>query len=197
LDINARGNNGIQVQAAGITLVVDDCTITNGSYGIAFAPAGTTASNLIVRNSIITRNFAGTSAPNVGVLVQPAATGKALVVLENVNLNNNYFGVRAFDNSTVTVRNSVVTQHLWAGIRAEAIAGGPVAVFVEHSQVSHNSGNGVLALGATAIVRISDVTITNNGTGVNYLSGGIVYSFGNNAISANTSTLPPTPLPLM
>ena len=96
----------------------------------------------------------------------------------------------------MTIRNSVSTENVWAGIRSEAVAGGPVAVFVEHSQVSHNGGGGVVASGATAVLRISDVTITNNGTGVNYVSGGIVYSFGNNAIAGNTSTLAPTPTPL-
>jgi hypothetical protein len=193
LDLNAPGGNGIQVQTAGITLVVDDCTIKNGINGIAFVPSGSATSNLIVRNSIITRNNIGVSTGvNAGILIQPGSGGKAVAVIENVNLNNNNYGVRAFDNSTVTIRNSVLTENVWAGVRSEATAGGPVSVFVEHSQVSHNGGSGVNAAGATAVLRISDVTITNNAVGVNYSTGGTVCSFGNNAITGNTSTLTPT-----
>ncbi|HZF11166.1 MAG TPA: right-handed parallel beta-helix repeat-containing protein [Thermoanaerobaculia bacterium] len=197
LDINAPGGNGIQVQTTGITLVVDDCTIKNGVNGIAFVPQGTGTSNLIVRNSIITKNVAGISTgSNAGIFIQPGSGAKAVAMIENVNVNNNNYGIRAYDNSTVTVRNSVSTENVWAGIRSEAVSGGPVAVFVEHSQVSHNGGGGVVAVGATAVLRITDVTITNNATGVNYTTGGIVYSFGNNAIAGNASTLPPTPIPL-
>lgn len=192
LDLNAPGGNGIQVQTAGITLVVDDCTIKNGINGIAFVPQGTATSNLIVRNSIITRNNGG----NAGIWIQPGSGGKAVAVIENVNLNNNTYGVRAFDNSMVTIRNSVATENVWAGVRSETTAGGAVSVLVEHSQVSHNGGSGVVASGANAVLRISDVSIFKNAAGVVYVSGGIVYSYGNNVIAENTSTSPPTLIPL-
>jgi parallel beta helix pectate lyase-like protein len=196
LDINELGGD-IEVQVAGVTLVVDDCTIANGLDGIAFLPSGTGTSNLIVRNSIITKNVAGVSTGlNAGILIQPSSGAKAVAVIENVNVNNNNYGIRAFDNSTVTIRNSVSTENVWAGVRSEATASGPVSVFVEHSQVSHNGGGGVVASGANAVLRISDVAIFKNGVGVNYASGGIVYSYGNNAIAENTSTLAPTLTPL-
>ena len=191
LDINALGSS-IDVTVAGITLVIDDCTIANGTYGILFAPTGTGTSNLIVRNSIVTKNNVGVSTGvNAGILIQPTSGAKAVAVIENVNLNNNNYGVRAFDNSTVTIRNSVSSENVWAGVRSEATSGGPVSVFVEHSQVSHNGGGGVVASGATATLRISDTTITNNGTGISYSSGGTVCSFGNNAIAGNGNTLAP------
>jgi hypothetical protein len=203
LDINAVGADGILVQTSGITLVVDDCTIVNGFYGIAFFPSGTATSNLVVRNSTISRNNAGGSgSTTAGIFIQPVSTGttgKAVVVIENTNINNNIFGIRAYDYSTVTVRNSVITQSLWAGIRSEQQASvlGPVTVFVEHTQVSHNAGNGVFALGSpTATIRLSDVTITDNGAGIAYANGAIVWSFGNNSVSGNPSTMPPTPIPL-
>lgn len=199
LDINALGSNGIQVQTAGISLVIDDCTIVNGTNGITFAPSGTANTTLVVRNSIISKNNAGSpSGTNAGILIQPLSTGgKALVVIENTNVNNNNFGIRAFDNSVVTVRNSVSSENVNAGIRAEQTASPAVAVsvFVEHSQSSNNN-TGVVAVGSTAILRISDVTITNNGAGVNYGSGGTVCSFGNNSIAGNASTFPPTSCPL-
>ncbi|MFL6234010.1 MAG: right-handed parallel beta-helix repeat-containing protein [Thermoanaerobaculia bacterium] len=177
--------HGLLVQGEGITVIVDDCTITDGSFGISFTPIGTASSNLNVRNSIVARN-SGT-----GVSIQPQSTGKALAVIENVNINNNSYGVRAFDNSTVTIRNSVISESIFGGVRSEAVVGGQVSVFIEHSQVSHNGGSGVVASGTTAVLLISDVTITNNaGSGVSYTSGGTVLSYKNNAI--NGPTMAPT-----
>jgi hypothetical protein len=198
LDLNGIGGNGIQVQAAGFTLVIDDCTIANGTNGITFVPSGTANTNLVVRNSIISKNNANPGVTSAGILIQPGSTGKAVVVVENTNVSNNVYGIRAFDNSVVTVRNSVVSDSTWAGIRAEQVATPvvPVTIFVEHSQVSHNGGNGVLASGSSATQRLSDVTITDNGAGIVYLNGGIIYSFGNNSVAGNPSTNPPTPIPL-
>lgn len=198
LDLNAVAptNPAIEVTATGgVSLVIDDCTIQNGSSGIYFAPGGTATSNLVVRNSVVSRNAGlggGSSINNAGILIWPQSTGKAVAVIENVNVNNNVYGIRAFDYSIVTIRNSVASQSFWAGIRSESVAGGPVSVFVEHSQVSHNGGSGVVAVNPAAILRISDVTITNNASGINYVGGGTVCSFGNNSVDGNAGTLLPT-----
>jgi hypothetical protein len=181
--------SGVQVTTGlGLSLVIDDCTFYTAS--IAFQPSGTATSNLVVRNSIVSGNTGGT-----GILIQPTSTGKAVVALENVNVNNNQFGVRATDYANVTVRSSVISENSASGIRCDSSVGA-VSIFVEHTQSSHNAGNGVLAVGALALVRISDVTITDNTNGVYYVSGGTVCSFGNNSIAGNTVTLPPTPCPL-
>jgi hypothetical protein len=167
--ISIIGDGVTVTTAAGITLVIDDCVIQGGANGINFSPQGTATSHLVVRNSIVTKNIAGgVNSNTAGILIQPQSTAQAIVVIENVNVNNNAHGIRAFDNSNVTVRNSVSTENLGAGIRIDQLASPavPVSVFVEHSQVSHNH-SGVVAVGPTAIVRISDVSITDNGAGVN------------------------------
>jgi len=181
---------GVQVTTGlGLSLVIDDCTFFNAS--IAFQPSGTATSNLVVRNSIVSGNPAGT-----GILIQPQSTGKTAAVIENVNVNNNSFGIRAFDYANVTVRNSVISENTASGVRCDSSVGGPASIFVEHSQSSNNAGNGVIAVGSMAVVRLTDVTITGNANGVYYLSGGTVCSFGNNSIAGNTFTLAPATCPL-
>jgi hypothetical protein len=118
LDINAVGGlAGVYVAYGGASVVIDDCTIVNGQNGIFFQPGATTSgNNLVVRNSIIAYNTAGSSSGmNAGILILASATVPSVVVIENTNVNNNNFGIRAFDNSVVTVRNSVVTENVNAG----------------------------------------------------------------------------------
>jgi len=179
---------GVQVSTGlGLSLTIDDCTFSGA--GIFFQPSGTATANLVVRNSIVSAGSTGT-----GILIQPQSTGKAVAALENVNVSNNSFGIWVFGYANVTVRNSVISENSASGIRSDSSVG-PASVFVEHSQSSHN-GNGVLAVGSAALVRISDATVTDNVNGVYYLSGGTVCSFGNNSIAGNTVTLPPATCPL-
>jgi hypothetical protein len=193
LDINANSQVGVSVTTSvGISLVIEDCTIVNGIVGINFAPQASTATSyLVVRNSTIENNNASVSF--AGIFVQPGSTGPSFVVLDGVHLNSNEFGVRAFDYATVTIRNSVASQNTASGIRADSTSSaGPATILVEHSQSSHNHGNGVIAVG-TAVVRITDVTVTDNlANGVAAVSGGQVISFGNNSIDGNVVNGMPT-----
>jgi hypothetical protein len=188
LDINANGAVGVSVTTSqGLSLVIEDCTIFNG-LGILFTPqAGTAPSYLYVHNSTIHGNGSST-----GVYIKPGGTSPSIAVLDGVHADGNYLGVWTFDYSNVTVRNSSVSQSMWAGIRADS-SGGPATILVEHSQSSHNGSYGVVAIGGSnAVVRISDVTITDNFIGVGTVSGGQLISFGNNSIDGNTTNGAPT-----
>ena len=192
LDVNANNGTGISMTAQGVTLVVDDCTIVNGNTdGIYFAPGGTGASYLVVRNSVISNSGPTGSSAVAGIVISPFSAGNAIATLENVNVNNNYHGIYVTDASNVTIRNSVITQSSHSGLRAESLAGGTVTALVEHSQSTHN-GNGIFAVATNATIRITDVTVTDNVNGIVYGTGGKVISFGNNSIDGNTASLAPT-----
>jgi hypothetical protein len=118
MDIKAGGSgDAVQVTTgAGVSLIIDDCTIQDGTTGIDFPPQGTATSNLLVRNSIISDN--NRRRPQLDErrhpdLAQP--TAKAVVVIDNVDINHNIYGIRALDNSNVTVRHSVLSQNSGPG----------------------------------------------------------------------------------
>jgi hypothetical protein len=50
-----------------------------------------------------------------------------------------------------------------------------------------NLGSGVRAEGAGAIVRMNNMTITGNATGISNVAPGITATFGNNKNSGNTA----------
>ncbi|HLX09557.1 MAG TPA: right-handed parallel beta-helix repeat-containing protein [Thermoanaerobaculia bacterium] len=194
IDIDAAGNAGIFSTTSGANLVVDDCTIVDALWGIYFGPSGSAPSNLVVRNSVISNCllFVGPPSAVAGIQVQGASTGIVDVTIDNVMLDNNWHGVYALDYTNVTIRNSTLTQSTHSGLRAESLTGGTVNVVLAHSESSHNLGNGVVAIGTGATIRISEVAITDNAVGINYTTGGAVISFGNNSVGGNLASLSPS-----
>jgi hypothetical protein len=194
LDIEGLGTgaHGIRFLAGG-SLHVEDCTINNfAQKGIDFEPSG--ASELFVVDSMIRNNQATVSGG--GILVKPAAGGSANVSIENVRIDNNHIGLRIEGGTVATVVRSSANGSVTNGFIAAATAVGSATLNLYSSEASNNGGNGVRVDQAGAVIRISDMTITNNvGRGL-FINGGAIVSFGNNSILGNgtdgspTSTVP-------
>jgi hypothetical protein len=177
------GLSGIVFNSGG-ALHVEGCTI-NGflNRGIDFFPSA--QSQLFVKDTRVRDNAGG------GIWVAPAAGGGATASIDHVLLERGVFGVKADQISTVVVRDSVVAASTNNGFVANGGAG--AANLTIESSVATGSGiNGVVSNGPTATIRISNMTITGNGTGVLSMSGGALVSFGNNRIKGNTTDGAPT-----
>ncbi len=69
-----------------------------------------------------------------------------------------------------------------------------VEMTIESSVVDNSASTAILAgggAGATAIVRISNVTVVNNNIGLGQQAGGQFVSWGNNPVTANAASVPP------
>jgi hypothetical protein len=98
------------------------------------------------------------------------------------------YGIRAEDRSNVSIEKCTAAGNLNNGFLAIS-ASQAVQMTLDSSIASNNrnpssSSSGIQSNGAQAIVRISNVGVTNNDIGLN-LAGGSVASWGNNKISAN------------
>jgi hypothetical protein len=126
---------------------------------------------------------------NGSVYVFPTSTGTANAVFNGVKLEYGYRGIRADDGSTVLIRNSIaVGNDPGNGFVATTVAQPPrpAIVTIENSSASLNVGAGVLANGSMAVVRIANVTATDNGNyGAWILNGGVIYSYGTNRFAGN------------
>jgi hypothetical protein len=187
--INGVGNgiNGIRF-LAGDSLTVEDCSIqgfTGG--GIDFEP--NTTAHLGVRGTSVL--FCGTSAGGAGIFIKPAVGGSAKASIETSQMRRNQAGLRAEDNSSVTVFNSIASSNVNNGFLALSNAAA-VDMNIEHSESSQNGTNGVATSGANAFLRISNCVITGNVTGINQISGHL-FSFQNNRIIANGFDGTPAP----
>jgi hypothetical protein len=190
LDIFGAGSaqNGVRF-LAGAALHIEDSIITkfnaaNGT-GVTFAPSG--ASELTISNTIITDN--GTSSSGQGILIRPTGVGSAKVTLTNVEIANNFDGLRAeavAAGTKVSIMNSNSSENTQHGFAAIG-TGGPVEMMIQDSMAAYNGSSGIIANTANATVRMTGTTSTGNGTGTNQSGGGLIQSYGDNNVRGNTS----------
>lgn len=196
LDITGLGTglSGISIQSAG-TVHIENCRIDGfrGSPGLGIdikpASASVTTVQIFMKDTIVRNN--GASASGGGILIKPGSNVTIKAFLDNILSENNViFGVRVEDASTVSIRNSTFAGNNSSGIVAVSIVLG-VNVNIDHS-ATLNNGVGVRSDGINARVRIGQVTISGNGTGLSAVNGGQIISFGTNSNGGNTTDGAPT-----
>lgn len=174
------GTNGVRF-LAGAKLVVDNCYIGDTATGIDFEPGG--VSKLQVINTTI--NNTSTNA----ILIQAGASGSANASLEKVRLTNGSFGLKV-NKGVVSMKDSVVSNIAQVGAKSFGVSSA-AQITIDNTMFS-DSGNGINAQGALALVFFSNSTITGNVTGVSSSNGAALTSFGNNHIVGNTVDGNPT-----
>ena len=173
---------GVESEGAG-ALYVEDCTINGfGGQGIAFTPPG--GGRLFIERTIV-RNNTG-----YGILIKPSG-GSAVASIDATHVENNLAGIRAEDNSVVTISNSVAASNTNSGFVAVSNSS-PASITIDHS-ISSGNRVGVNVSGTGALARITAVTATSNTTGLGTTGGtGQIVSFGNNRVSGNATDGAPT-----
>jgi hypothetical protein len=176
LEIDGRGTglNGILL-LGGKQLNVERCTIWGFTQqGILFTPSA--SAQLYVRDSTIRNNVgAGIYIGPNGVVAQAAIT--------DVRLLGNERGFQAADGAVVSVTRSMASNNVHNGFAAYGATLGS-DVTLEDSVASGNGNVGVRAVG-TAVIRLSNMSIVHNGTGMDVVSGGTLASFANNRVTGN------------
>jgi hypothetical protein len=176
------------------SLRVEDCDLVSTASGLPAVRLGAGSANANVFEAVFvnTTISGGTS----GIQIQPDGGG-AKLTLDRVRLLNSGIGLdlvgtnatAAPTNLRVMVKDSTISGNTNQGVRALSTnAAGLTRVFLKDTVVVQN-GTGVQANGAGAGIHVSHSTITQNGTNLSAISGGVLISLGNNevlgAINAN------------
>ena len=185
------GANGINV-TAGAVVKVEHCRISQfqpaTAHGIRFAPTGGSGT-LIVSDTEIFQN-------GTGILVLPDSNG-ALVSLQRVQMLGNSGDGFTADGATgfikVSIADSLSNLNGGNGFTATGLAGPPVLLDIQRSTASLNSRAGINADGKAGSVFIGASTVTANGTGFGQANGGVIRSYGNNAVDNNSTSGSATP----
>src|SRR5262249_19400453 len=185
----------------GASLLVENCLIENfngpsNGIGIRFSPTAGVTAKLHVSDSIIKGN--GLSASGGGIIIQPAGTGSARVVIERTRVENNTYGI--FANGTgssgviaVEIKDSIVSNSKFNGISAFTAAGASVtSIVVDRSSAVLSGAAGISALGSGAFVTLTDTTVASNVLGLQPVTGGTILSYQNNRLNGNVTDGAPT-----
>jgi hypothetical protein len=195
------GGTGVQVTLSSV-MHIENCRISGFrgagglGNGIRMTPSMGSTAQLYVTDTLVTEN--GLAASGGGIVIQPAATGSARVVLDRVQVHKNTHGIQAIGTGgtgpiVVQVRDSVVTGSAGNGIAAITNAGAsPTGIVVHRTSSIGNAGSGILAQGAGALVHLGSSSVVGNGAGLNAASGGQIFSYQNNEATGNSIDGAPT-----
>jgi uncharacterized Zn-binding protein involved in type VI secretion len=165
-------SGGITIQAAA-AVNIENCVIENFNQHGVDDVRTSGATRLAVRNTVV-RNNTG-----AGILLVAAA--KNSVVLENVQLVGNAYGVGAASGNNAVVSRSVISQNSVAGVYTDPGA----TVMLDNSVISHNANYGIQANG-TVVLANSDIMFNTSSI------SGPTSSYGNNRIFDNGPGTAPT-----
>jgi hypothetical protein len=180
---------GILVQNAtgSSNVVVNNCTIASyggaGQAGVWVQPA---AGNLVAFtiNRTVIEDIDGAGVGGTGVFVDGSQGGRSVGVVSNSFISNNKFAgiyVSGSAGTSVTIDNSSVVDNGF-GVEADASIGS-VTVSLDRARVTGNVV-GVVSMNGAAMI-LNNSTIQANQQGLFALSGGAIFSYGNNAINGN------------
>jgi hypothetical protein len=178
LDFNGSGTgiNGITF-STGAQLSVEGCTI-QGFNNNGIDASRSVSGNLYVKDTNITK------VGNAGINLTTTA-GFLVANIDNVKIEGNANGIVVGTNSFATIANSSIFQNATNGIQVSGIAN------VESTVVAHN-GVGLNASVSGSQIRISNVGVFNNNTGISAAGGSTVLSFFNCRIAGNGTNGAPT-----
>ena len=182
---------GIAFDGGG-TLVVENSVIAGFFVGIHQFAAG---SNLIVNYCEFRNNYDG-----IRNITGSATNSNTVIENSRFEYHLNY-GVRGSGTANVSVRNSVLANNAGGVTAFSASQTQPVLILLDTCTIAHNTTGTFADRGAagSAIIRVTNSTIYNNGDGiVTSGAGAAVESYGNNRVTANAnnSAFTGTVLPL-
>jgi Periplasmic copper-binding protein (NosD) len=173
LDVDGGGSGGIGIQFnTGGFLIVQKSVVRGFNSGINFTPNGSStffASDVVVSNN-----------QSNGILVAGAGTNTVIGTVHRVTASGNGVGIHASGSAaSIAVTDTIASKNNY-GVGA---AGSSVVVrnttFIGNA-IGISSQDG-------AIVRVTQSTLTANGTGLHFTNGGQLLSFGDNNVAGNAT----------
>jgi hypothetical protein len=177
------GLAGVKVLSAG-SVSIESCWFNhfngNGSgtgSAIDVEPGSpTTTLTLAIMDTIIRNN---NGAGTFGVLIKPAAGVSVKASLDRVRIDSNSGGLRAEANSQVSVRDSQISFNTGNGV----ISNGGI-ISLAATTVNSNGANGVVSQTGGTVRTANGAIFDNTGIGL-FNNAATVISFGNNSIRGN------------
>jgi Right handed beta helix region len=175
-------DNGIILQSG--TVILENIHII-GAFADAILAQPTSASTLIVKNSVFDTGGAGVS-------IKPGTGGSLSARFDHVTIAGNGGGIKIDTSNgpvTVDITDSEISSNAGNGLNAVGGAGGPAMFSISRSVIAKNGAAGVQVNGATAAVMIDTTLLDSNASGATtIINGGHILTYGNNRIVGNVGS---------
>jgi hypothetical protein len=187
ISADGAGQYGIHSNS-NVTLNVENCVVNgfgaSGGAGVEFDGNG----KLVVKETVARGNY-------FGISLNPGG-GSSQAAFDGVTLNSNFLGLIFGGSGLVTgaIRNSSIIGSTNYGIEVYGSSTGSAYLDIEGCLIANN-GYGLLANspGGQAGMTISNSLISHNASmGWNEVSGGFIFSRGNNSVVGNGASSPAT-----
>ena len=168
----------ITFQASG-TLILEDC-FSSGVVSTALDIEPNGPLELIIRNTRIADG-------GPGILLRPAAGGSIKATLDHVTITGNNGGGIKTDSSNgvidLDITDSVISNNSGNGVNAVGGASNQNIVSIKNSIIARNGAAGLQANGANAGVLVATSLFDQNAAGAtSIVSGGNIFTYGNNSV---------------
>jgi hypothetical protein len=178
----SAGLDGVKIISAATVRLENDNIFDFAGNGVNFAsnsPTGNPQSRLIIENSTIEGNGAA------GVLVLPTTSVGERASILGSHIDDNGCGVTAGGTCTATTGSGfpVITTTIGSSIIDNGTGAGTGA---------SGNGAGIQSVGSTAASAIGGDQILGNTIGLNKVTAGGIYSFGDNDVFGNNTNGTPT-----
>ncbi|GAB3516113.1 right-handed parallel beta-helix repeat-containing protein [Emticicia fontis] len=193
--ILSSSTNAINIaNTAGMTVTIRNLAINGAGTGLNGIKI-LVPSNVHIENCTISGIIApGETANGNGILVDYTTPGSGTLTVKNTTIT----GPADMNGISVKCSTAVATDKVIAfidNVHLQDIGTGIIAkADTEVSVVNSYISNSIIAISPAAagsIIRLSNNSIMNNGTGIGTGPGKVI-SFGNNQITGNTTSAPPT-----
>ena len=179
LYLNAQGASYGVLYLAAAALHVEGLVI-NGFANIGVFMSLSAASDLYVADTIV-RSVTGS-----GIYLS-SSSGTANVSIVRTRIENSNYGIFAAANVRANVKDTIAAGNGGAGFIANPFST-PVELNLEGCVASGNTtGISASSSSGTAVVRVSNCSVTGNGSGVSTGTNGSTLSRGNNTLEGNTT----------
>jgi hypothetical protein len=171
---------------SGKSLVIENCMVRNmGLHGLHFVSNAATLQTLSVANSYFLDS-------EHGILIESKSTGAISAAIQQTVFYGDYiWGMEVFGANGTGPINVAVTDSVASnggagsgGFLVVSDTGSVSNLVLTRVRASGNTG-GIAAVGANAIIRLAQSTVTGNTSGYSSQMGGQVLSYGDNVIDDN------------
>jgi hypothetical protein len=184
--VGAGGDNGITFNS-GAALNIQNCVIRGFTGAFALNLVPTISADINVSNTIVSGNLGGIFLSPSGTALTVTASFEQVRAIHNAIVGFLVSGSAMTGSLSATATDSLASGGI-TGFESFSAAGKAATTFIlVNSKATNNNGTGVVSDGTNATVFLNGTTLPSFSAG----NGGVINSYGNNAITSanNQGTL--------